>query len=550
MLNIVGNPNCGPAQVISLNFPITDFTCISIFDKDGNPIDLNEVEFGYSIDGVCWSCYGTYDDVLKNIIELKQDFFLRIRLHKEFSKICINNEEYTDYTTQLDSAFQLKGEVSTDYTFNPYANLDGAIGLQQQLTNTVSSLFGVPIYYFKVDPVVNSKDYTFKEYCLMGVSSVKQLKLIIANGQMPSSKPEFTDLGLDWQVDWETEISKASFATAFGNTAKPMEGDLIYIPMMKRMWMVNSAYDEKNGSLMWNSTTFKIMLVKYQEKGSLDLGDSDTLIQSVVKNKYEDLFGEDENIESQEQSTETPLYYADNNAYPIYGSDATRKYMTCDTIDYIEDKYYYKGVLISDIQYKMSKPKDPYKKTFISYQHKYCGDEGVISFIIKPSIAGVEEKGTIIQIGTLKINIEYGVNICKIIFNEISVDLIPNKMYFVYCRWCEKLNQIDLHAYEYIKREDIPIYKLQPSHYYFDINEDKKCNKVERYDIELTQDQKQDVIVYYDSGIISNIKIFDCYIDDVNDILQMYPTNQHLIINDTANRVIEINSSSQPSGGF
>ena len=82
------------------------------------------------------------------------------------------------------------------------------------------------------------------------------------------------------------------FATAFGITAQPMEGDLIYIPMMKRMWMVNEAYEEKNGSLMWNNTTFKLALVKYQEKGSVDLGDFDSTIDSLVKTKYEDLFGD------------------------------------------------------------------------------------------------------------------------------------------------------------------------------------------------------------------------------------------------------------------
>ena len=66
----------------------------------------------------------------------------------------------------------------------------------------------------------------------MDVEAVKQIKLIIKDGQMPSSKPEFSEFGLDWQTDWETEISKGMFATAFGMKAQPMEGDLIYIPMI------------------------------------------------------------------------------------------------------------------------------------------------------------------------------------------------------------------------------------------------------------------------------------------------------------------------------
>ena len=35
--------------------------------------------------------------------------------------------------------------------------------------------------------------------------------------------------------------------------------------MMKRMWEVNSAYDEKNTGLMWRSTTWKLQLVKYND---------------------------------------------------------------------------------------------------------------------------------------------------------------------------------------------------------------------------------------------------------------------------------------------
>ena len=149
--------------------------------------------------------------------------------------------------------------------------------------------------------------------------NIKQLKIIIADNQMPSSKPEFNDWGIDFQTDWETEITKGSFATAFGPTAQPMEGDLIYIPMMKRMWMVNEAYEEKKDAFMWIATTFKLALVKYQEKDSVILGDAQSFVDSVVKNKYEDLFGEDSQstLDSGEASTSAPLYAA-NRLYPIF----------------------------------------------------------------------------------------------------------------------------------------------------------------------------------------------------------------------------------------
>ena len=119
----------------------------------------------------------------------------------------------------------------------------------------------------------------------MGVEAVKQIKLMVQDGMMPSSKPEFSEFGFDFSTDWETEISKSVFASAFGNTAKPMEGDLIYIPMMKRMWMVNGAYEEKNEGFMWQSSTFKVALVKYEDKGSVDLGDGKALSIQIEDHK-------------------------------------------------------------------------------------------------------------------------------------------------------------------------------------------------------------------------------------------------------------------------
>jgi hypothetical protein len=90
---------------------------------------------------------------------------------------------------------------------------------------------------------------------------------------------------------------------------------------------------------MWQATTFKVMLSKYQEKDSIDLGDTETMVNTLVKNKYEDLFGEDDSstYDSGEASNTAPVYAA-NNLYNVYESDATRKYMTCDTIS-IEDKF-------------------------------------------------------------------------------------------------------------------------------------------------------------------------------------------------------------------
>ena len=80
-----------------------------------------------------------------------------------------------------------KMSISRENLYNPYANMDCAIGLQQQMVENVACMFGIPIYYFKLSPEATSGDITFKEYTLMNVADVKQIKMIVTDNQMPSS---------------------------------------------------------------------------------------------------------------------------------------------------------------------------------------------------------------------------------------------------------------------------------------------------------------------------------------------------------------------------
>lgn len=530
---------CTPPQILTLTYAINDISNITVYGGC-DPYDMKSLEWSYSVDNVCWSCFMSYDEALANLVELNSDYYIRIKINGIICKVQIDGTDINDYTTALVPGFNFNTDSSN--TYNPYANLEGALALQQNLADTVSEIVGLPVYYFKLSPNAGSKDITFKEYALMDVEAVKQIKLVIQDGVMPSSKPEFAEWGLDFQNDWEPEISKSAFATAFGNTAQPLEGDLIYIPVMKRMWMVNGAYEEKNGNLMWQATTFKVQLSKYQEKDSVDLGDTEEMVKSFVKNKYEDLFGEDNNgnQSSSEEFLETPKYAA-NNLYSVFESDAIRKYITCDTVDIIPNNIYYRGTLISDSTYSFSTNTI---KSQIVYQKQFCGDECTISFIITPSI--IERyKGKLLTIGNLSININQQlyksilyVNVNK----DINIEVTNNDTYLCILRFSKCMNLIDFNAYHYTYNENIPIYKLQNNHYMFDM--DNPIGKyVGKFDIEFSIPEKSDIILHNYYGTITNIKVFDVYNDQLRDMLQMYPNHQHLLINDTARKLVGLPGS-------
>ena len=539
MMNIT-NTLCGckPYQIININLALNNLNDIKIYNECDEEYDLNNLQYSYSLDSLCWSCYVTYNDFLTNTIDLQTDFYVRIKVQGEIKKIILNNQNFYDYSTQLDSAFNFTycDTVSSSNVYNPYANMDCAISLYQNLSNTVACIIGIPIYYFKLSPNIGSKDITFKEYALMDVSSVKQIKLIVQDGQMPSSKPEFADFGLEWQSDWETEISKQMFATAFGPTAQPTEGDLIYIPMMKRMWMVNEAYEEKKDAFMWVATTFKVTLVKYQEKGSVDLGETEELVNSFVKNKYDDIFGDNEEDTrgSGEEFNSAPIS-AQDNLLPIYESDAQRKYVSCEGIDIKDDSTYYKGTVISDKVYLYTNITLQKK---IIYQQKFCGTNGTISFIIKPQAIN-NYNGTLLEIGKFKLEIKQTVNNTEIKFNKsrkMKITLDNMKYYFVFFRWSKDLKIAELSAAEYKWPESIPLYKLQSGNFYYDI--DNMITISDKWSIEYIIFNKENIILNCFLGSITNIKVFNSYNDNISEILQMYPTNNTLIVNDTARNIL------------
>lgn len=524
---------CNPIQIINFNMAFNDLEDLKIYDNCDNEYDLNGAMFAYSVDNICWSCYMNYNAFLSAILGLETDFYMRIKISGIIGKVTIGGVQFTDYSTCLDSGFNFSycSSSTSSNLYNPYANMDCAISLQQQMTENVACMFGIPIYYFRLAPEASSADITFKEYTLMNVVDIKQIKLIVMDNQMPSSKPEFNDWGLDWQTDWETEISKGMFATAFGPTAQPMEGDLIYIPMMKRMWMVNDAYEEKKDAFMWNATTFKVTLVKYQNKDSVDYGFAESTIDSFVKNKYEDLFGDEDTLETNSDTLSSPRYNP-NALYNVIESDAYRKYISKDTINFSNGILYYKGTMIADDKYILSCLND----STIVYQRRYCGDEGTLSFIIKTYPANYN--GNLIDVAGISLKISQTINKTTIDINNLngfSLELDNNETYFIYLRWSKSMNIIEFSSAKYV-HANVPIYKLQNHHWWFDI--DHMQTKVSKYDLEMTQVEKGEIIVYSFNGEITNIKVFDIYDDNVSEILQMYPTNQHLLVNDTARKLV------------
>lgn len=436
-----------------------------------NDFDVNitsECQFSWSTDGACWTSWVGYLQYTKIAKNLDNDYFLRVLITGGLGKIYYNNVLTDCYTICFDqSNVFLKDFCEGSNLFQPYNNLDCALQLQQQTADSIICMFGIPIYYLRVTPNQESVDYTFKEWTLHNVVDIKQLKLMIPDGQMPSSNPKLTDFDFDWEIDWETELSKSHFAKAFGDTAFPKQRDLIYVPLMKRLWEVNSAYDEKNEGLLWRPTTWKLSLVKYNDKTNIDKGDFEDLIDGWMVNKYEETIGEKERIEQERESGSPQLSsprFSATNLYDIFMEDAIRKQVTKQDIT-IQDKLYcHHNTVTARNIYRFKND-----NACVVYQNTLCGPSGWLSFIIETpgSFPDVEEKD-ILNFGEIRVNTEFiGGRFC-ISWGEMSVDLDPFSVYMVLLKWSGNNKTVDFIVYPYKHKEDLPLYLLKPEMYWWD----------------------------------------------------------------------------------
>lgn len=526
---------CGVKRIIKFNQAITAMP-IKIFDNLKSDI-THSCMFSWSSDSVCWTSWTSYNNYLKITKNIETDFYLRILISTGLSDVVLNNCITADYTISVDSSnIFLTDFCGETNLFQPYNNLDCALQLQQQLADSVVCMFGIPVYYFRAEPKRETADYTFKEYVLHNVVAVKQIKLMIKDGAMPSSNPKLTEFDFDWETDWETELSKSQFAAAFGDEAYPKYGDFIYIPMMQRMWDVNAAYDEKNEGLMWRSTTWKLQLVKYSESTAYNKSDFDDLIDSLIPKTYDNTFGQIERIE-QERITQTPQVttpmFAATNLYDIFMEDAIRKAYTKNDIAIIEKQYSHRSNIVGRNMYRFKN-----ENACITYQKGICGDEGTLMFILETpgSFSEVLDRD-IIQFGNLRVNMKWNNNKFVLSCNSsVSAELEAFKSYLCIVKWNRNNFIISLDIYNYNHRDDIPVYKLRPEMYWFGFDS-PYCSEVGDYDTEISSSCELPCQVHAYPLQLTNIKYYNKYLDETEATTEAikYTTNhKSCVFNDLA----------------
>ena len=343
------------------------------------------------------------------------------------------------------------------------------------------------------------------------------------------------EFDFEWQTDWETEISKSHFAKAFGDNVIPTARDFIYIPMMKRMWEVNAAYDEKNGNLMWVSNTWKLQLVKYNDSTNIDLGGFDEFIDNLVCNKYEDVFGKYERLEQEQESGTLQISspkFAATNLYNIFLEDAVRKQYTKDDINILDKQYNHKSNIITRNIYRFRNDNG-----CITYQKSICGDSGTLMFIMEtPGKLSDTVTKDIINFGEVNVYIHYNDKQFQMEFNNMKCELEAFSSYIVMLSWNKSSYISEMNIYKYSYPDNLPVYKIRPDMYYFDFD-NPVCSITSEYNNDFDMRCEMDCQIHPYPIQITNIKLYNEYLnkqDCVKESIKYSTNHKSCIINDLA----------------
>jgi hypothetical protein len=236
--------------------------------------------------------------------------------------------------------------INENSSFNPY-NIAKATCIFKDLSKMVNSLFGHQVQYYKVDANKRSGDVILKEWTLYDISKEKCLKILVPNNVFPDNKPTYNSFGLDFEQPFEVHLDKSYFEGFFGKNAQPQKRDVLFFPLINRIFEISSAYLFKD--FMQQGIYYKLQLIKYQPKMSTTI--SNPNIQTELNDltiTSEALFG----VKTKEEMLDVtkPQQYKTITHETLV--DPIRELVSID-LDIIKKDIYNNWTLVSDYQYDM-----------------------------------------------------------------------------------------------------------------------------------------------------------------------------------------------------
>ena len=268
---------------------IISFTDVTVGEDTNNYFSKS---FRWSIDNITFSDFITLNDLnLANLdLDPGNDFWIEYKYEAEdiqtghtmeFTSIAL---EIITEAGRLQQVVQVQTSAcdpsmpgcvgnliiedccGEDNTFKPYAWMNGANCLYDQLSEVTTKIFGHCVRYYRVEPDKESEDVILREHSIFNRNKVRDIQVLVPDNEFPPNDFQFDPYeGMGFE-GFEIHITRREFETAFGAKARPRERDSIYFPINQRMYTVNSVAlaDEINAM----HTYYKIKLRKFEDSKS------------------------------------------------------------------------------------------------------------------------------------------------------------------------------------------------------------------------------------------------------------------------------------------
>ena len=231
-------------------------------------------------------------------------------------------------------------------TFKPYQQ-NQLVKLQQDLSTMAANMFGIDVTYIKADPNVKSKDPFLLEWGLLEYRDPLPFKINVPDNQFPDMKWNVNLYGIEFEIPFEVHIDKVAFQRTFGWGEAPQQDDIIHIPMLNRMYIIQSMTPHYD--VMMTPLYYKVNLIKARKRANIPMasgidGVADNFIKDLTTNAKE-IFGE----QMQEETIRTTNKHQSKDKTSQKGHG--RKLMYDDRICIMYENLYFQKSLLSRTHY-------------------------------------------------------------------------------------------------------------------------------------------------------------------------------------------------------
>jgi hypothetical protein len=279
---------------INRSFGAFNFQDLLIFiNPNGEEERLVDFECAYTFGGVFTGTYSHYKHVdnmpyVNYNIPVHVSFFIKKRpTPYHLLSIFYQGEEISFSDIKFETVYP---SYSKEPLFDALANQRIPIDNWKRQCVAINQMYGVEVIYFKVDPTQTIN--TLANNFLRQVVCTKRMKVMFPGGAMPEDQQQFTEWDIILPSDFTIHIIKDVFTTTFGDNTIPNEKDIMFIPLLNRMFRVMTI--QNTNKYLGQSAWWEAFLQKYEEDASvkmddiilstrLEVGDIDITLDSYIQ---------------------------------------------------------------------------------------------------------------------------------------------------------------------------------------------------------------------------------------------------------------------------